>query len=182
MTRAPQIETERLVLRRWREDDAEPYVAMMLDTDVSRWLGGPFDEAEALARIARNEAALEAHGFGRMAMERRSDGAFLGYCGLMPIAETLPFDGGFEVGWSLAQGGWGQGYASEAARAVFADGFSRLGLPQILAFTGVLNHRSQAVARRLGMSRDPDQDFDHPGLADDHPLKRHIVFVARSPQ
>jgi len=141
-------------------------------------LGGPFTAQEALARIARNEAALEAHGYGRMAMERRADGILVGYCGLMPIAENLPFDGGFEVGWSVAPHAWGLGYAGEAARAVFADGFERLHLDAILAFTGLLNLRSQAVAQKLRMVRSPDLDFDHPGLADDHPLKRHIVFVA----
>jgi ribosomal-protein-alanine N-acetyltransferase len=171
------IETERLILRRWREADRAPYVAMMLDPQVSAWLGGPFDEAQALARIERNEAALAAHGYGRMAMERRADGAFLGYCGLMPTAADLPF-AGYEVGWSVARPGWGQGYAPEAARAVFADGFERLGLTEILAFTGESNLRSQAVARKLGMRRTPEQDFDHPNLAGDHPLRRHIVFVA----
>jgi RimJ/RimL family protein N-acetyltransferase len=175
------IETERLILRRWRAADREPYVAMMLDRQVSDWLGGPFTQAEALARIERNETALAAHGYGRMAMERRADGAFLGYCGLAPTADNLPFDGGYEVGWSVARAGWGQGYAPEAARAVFADGFSRLDLPEILAFTGEANLRSQAVARKLGMRRSPDQDFDHPGLAADHPLKRHLVFVASRP-
>ena len=178
---APVIETERLILRRWRETDQEPYVAMMLDAQVSDWLGGPFDRAEALARIGRNEAALEAHGYGRMAMARRTDGRFVGYCGLMPSAETLPFNGAFEVGWSVAREAWGQGYATEAARAVFADGFDRLALQEILAFTGEANHRSQGVARKLGMRRSPEQDFDHPALADDHPLKRHIVFVACKP-
>jgi RimJ/RimL family protein N-acetyltransferase len=178
---APVIETERLVLRRWREEDRAPYVAMMADPQVSDWLGGPFTRDEALARIARNEAALGEHGYGRLAMARRSDGAFVGYCGLMPIGEELPFDGGFEVGWSVAQGAWGQGYATEAARSVFADGFSRLGLAEILAFTGEANQRSQGVARKLGMRRAPEQDFDHPGLADDHPLKRHVVFVASRP-
>jgi RimJ/RimL family protein N-acetyltransferase len=173
------IETERLILRRWREADREPYVAMMLDRQVSDWLGGPFTAEEALARIDRNEDALAEHGYGRMAMERRADGRFIGYCGLMPIADNLPFDGGFEVGWSLAQTGWGQGYASEAARAVFADGFLRLGLSEILAFTGEKNLRSQAVAGRLGMVREPRRDFDHPGLAPDHPLRRHVVFAAR---
>jgi RimJ/RimL family protein N-acetyltransferase len=175
------IETERLILRRWRPSDHAPYVAMMLDPQVSDWLGGPFDEAEALSRIEKNEQALETHGYGRMAMERRSDGAFLGYCGLMPTTDDLPFDGAFEVGWSVAQAGWGQGYAPEAARAVFADGFARLGLDQILAFTGAVNFKSQAVARKLGMRRSPEQDFDHPKLAADHPLKRHIVFVATKP-
>ncbi|WP_372782117.1 GNAT family N-acetyltransferase [Phenylobacterium sp.] len=175
------IETERLILRRWREADQEPYVAMMLDPQVSDWLGGPFDRAEALARIARNEAALETHGYGRMAMARRADGQFVGYCGLMPTAKELPFGSAFEVGWSVAREAWGQGYAGEAARAAFADGFERLGLDEILAFTGAVNFRSQAVALKLGMRRTPEQDFDHPGLADDHPLKRHIVFVASKP-
>ncbi len=175
------IETERLILRRWRETDREPYVEMMVDPQISDWLGGPFTPDEAFERIARNEAALEAHGYGRMAMERRSDGRFIGYCGLMPIADNLPFDDGFEVGWSVAPGAWGLGYAGEAARAVFADGFERLGLEAILAFTGTVNFRSQAVARKLSMIRAPDLDFDHPGLADDHPLKRHLVFVASKP-
>jgi RimJ/RimL family protein N-acetyltransferase len=174
------IETEGLILRRWRESDWEPYVAMMLDTAVSDWIGGPFTRAEALARIDKNEAALGQHGYGRMAMERRSDGAFLGYCGLMPCGDP-PVPQGFEVGWSLAQAAWGGGYATEAATAVFADGFSRLGLSEILAFTGTTNFRSQAVMGRLGMTRTPELDFDHPALPDDHPLKRHIVFVAPKP-
>ena len=181
MTEPALLETERLILRRWRDADRAPYAAMMADPRVSDWLGGPFTQAQALARIERNEAALQAHGYGRMAMERRADGAFLGYCGLLPTADDLPFDGGYEVGWSLARAGWGQGYAPEAARAVFADGFSRLGLSEILAFTGEANLRSQAVARKLGMRRTPEQDFDHPNLPADHPLKRHIVFVAERP-
>ena len=68
-----------------------------------------------------------------------------------------------------------------AARAVFHDGFNRLGLPEILAFTGTANLRSQAVMTRLGMTRAPEQDFDHPNLAAGHPLKRHVVFVGKSP-
>jgi len=175
------METERLILRRWRERDWEPYVEMMLDAQVSDWIGGPFSRAEALSRIDKNEAALSEHGYGRMAMERRADGAFLGYCGLMPCGDTPPTPLGFEVGWSLARPAWGEGYATEAARAVFADGFARLGLAEILAFTGEKNLRSQAVMRRLAMTRTPDRDFDHPTLADDHPLKRHIVFVAPRP-
>ena len=175
------IETERLILRRWRDEDREPYVAMRADPQVSAWLDGPFSREEALARIARNEAALEAHGYGRMAMERRADGRFIGYCGLAPTGGELPFDGACEVGWSVIAGAWGQGYAGEAARAVFADGFKRLDLDRILAFTGALNLRSQAVAQKLGMTRRPELDFDHPGLAANPPLKRHIVFLAEKP-
>jgi len=175
------IETERLILRRWREEDQSPYIAMMGDPHVAQWLGGPYSAQEAVERIARNEAALEQHGYGRMAMARRSDGAFLGYCGLMPVHADLPFEGGFEIGWSMAKTHWGQGYASEAARAVFADGFARLGLEEILAFTAEANARSQGVARRLEMIRDPSRDFANPLLAADHPHSQHLVFAIRRP-
>jgi RimJ/RimL family protein N-acetyltransferase len=175
------IETERLILRGWRAEDREPFVAMMLDDEISRWLDGPFTREQALTRADKQEASLAAHGYGRMVIERRSDGAFLGYCGLAPTGDRPPVPVGFEIGWGLAQAAWGGGYATEAARAVFADGFTRLDLPEILAFTGEKNLRSQAVMRRLGMTRTPALDFDHPALADDHPLKRHIVFVAPRP-
>lgn len=175
------IETERMILRAWREADREPYAAMMADPEVASWLAGPFNRAESDQRIDRANAAITDHGYGRFAMERRADGRLIGYCGLMPIHPDLPFDGGFEVGWSLEQDAWGQGYTTEAARAVFADGFTRLDLPEILAFTGTTNLRSQAVMLRLGMTRTPEQDFNHPNLAADHALRRHIVFVAKRP-
>ena len=175
------IETERLILRAWRDADREPYAAMMADPAVATWLAGPFDRAESDARIDRSNAAIAEHGYGRFALERRGDGRLIGYCGLMPIHPDLPFEGGYEVGWALAQEAWGEGYTTEAARAVFDDGFTRLGLPEILAFTGTTNLRSQAVMTRLGMTRAPEQDFDHPNLAAGHPLKRHVVFVARRP-
>jgi RimJ/RimL family protein N-acetyltransferase len=175
------IETERLILRQWRPEDREPFVAMMLDPDVSDWIGGPFTREQALERAARQEATVAEFGYGRLVIERRSDGAFLGYCGLLPTGDRPPVPAGYEVGWGLAQAARGGGYATEAAAAVFADGFERLGLSEILAFTGEKNLRSQAVMRRLGMTRTSALDFDHPALADDHPLKRHIVFVATRP-
>ncbi len=177
----PRIETGRLILRQWRPEDREAFVAMMLEDEVSRWLDGPFTREQALERADRQAASLAATGYGRMVMERRADGAFLGYCGLMPTGDRPPVPVGHEVGWGLAPAAWGGGYATEAATAVFADGFERFGLSEILAFTGEKNLRSQAVMRRLGMTRRADLDFDHPALADDHPLKRHIVFVASRP-
>jgi RimJ/RimL family protein N-acetyltransferase len=174
------IETPRLILRRWREADTEPYVSMMADPRVGYWLGGPFGREESLERIAKNEATLERHGWGRMAIERKSDGAFLGYCGLAPIREDLPVDG-YEVGWSLVPDAWGAGYATEAATAVFADGFARMDLPEIIAFTAETNRASQAVAARLGMARAPALDYDHPDLAEGSPIRRHLVFVSTRP-
>jgi RimJ/RimL family protein N-acetyltransferase len=175
------IETERLLIRSWRDADRAPYADMMADAEVASWVGGPYTREEADARMDRNAAALAEHGWGRMAVERRSDGRLIGYCGLMPIDEALPVAPGFEVGWSLVRGAWGQGYAVEAARAVFADGFDRLGLAEIVAFTTTGNVRSLGVMRRMGMVRREDLDFDHPQFPLGHSLCRHLVCVAERP-
>jgi len=175
------IETERLILRRWREADVEPYVAMMADPQVADTLGGVLDRAQVGRSIARNEAAFEQQGIGRFAVERRGDGRFLGHCGLMPIHESLPPAPGFEIGWALAKDAWGAGYASEAARAAIADAFARAELAEVIAYTTVGNLRSQAVMARVGLARTPARDFDHPLFEAGHPLCRHLMFVANRP-
>jgi RimJ/RimL family protein N-acetyltransferase len=175
------IETERLILRRWRDEDREPYAELMADEAVAGWLGGVLTRPEADARIGRSEATFESLGMGRWALERRADGRFLGYCGLMPVHESLPEFPGVEIGWALAQHAWGQGYAIEAARAALADGFARLRPKEILAYTTVGNERSQGVMRRLGLRRAEDRDFDHPTFEPSHPLCRHLVYVADRP-
>ena len=176
------IETERLILRPWREADREPYADIMVDPQVGTWLGGPFTRGQAHERVARFTANLAETGLGRLAIERRSDGRMIGHCGLAPTPEGLaPVLVGLEIGWALAPDAWGSGFAVEAARAVIADGFARSDAPEILAFTGTTNLRSQAVMQRLGMIRMAARDFDHPLLANDHPLRRHIVYAAPRP-
>lgn len=172
------IVTERLILRRWREEDRAPYAAMMTDPRVGDWLGGGFSRDDALAQIERFEAQLASTGLSYMAMERRADGAFLGAAGVMPFRDNHPLAPGFEVGWRLVHAAWGQGYALEAANAVLGDGFDRGGLTEILACTAVSNRRSRAVMERLRMDRDRSRDFDHPALSPGHPLRRHVVYVA----
>jgi RimJ/RimL family protein N-acetyltransferase len=175
------IETERLILRAWSDADREPYADIMVEPEVGRWLGGPFTRQDAHARVARFSKGLAEIGIGRLAMERKADGRLIGHCGLAPAPQTKPVPEGIEIGWALAPAAWGHGYAVEAARAVIADGFARLDAAEILAFTGEANLRSQAVMQRLGMTRTAERDFDHPALAADHPLRRHIVYVARRP-
>jgi RimJ/RimL family protein N-acetyltransferase len=176
------IETDRLTLRLWRDADLEPYADIMVDPEVGKWLGGPFSRDQAYERVVRFTQSLEETGLGRLAIERRSDGRMIGHCGLAPTPEGPAVPQGLEIGWALAPDAWGSGFAVEAARAVIADGFSRFDAPEILAFTGTTNLRSQAVMQRLGMIRMPERDFDHPLLAADHPLRRHIVYAARRPQ
>ena len=175
------IETERLILRAWRDEDREPYADIMVHPDVGQWLGGPFTRDQAYERVVRFRANLAEGGLGRLAIERKSDGRLIGHCGLANTPDTPPVPVGVEIGWALAPDAWGSGFAVEAARAVIADGFTRGGVPEVLAFTGATNIRSRAVMQRLGMVRTAERDFDHPALAPDHPLRRHIVYVAPQP-
>jgi RimJ/RimL family protein N-acetyltransferase len=147
---------------------------MNADPEVREHLGDLLTREQADASVARYEAAFEAHGFGWFAVEVPATGEFIGFAGLDRIDEGLPFTG-VEIGWRLARSAWGKGYATEAARAVLAFGFETLGLPEILALTTVGNVRSQAVMRRIGMTRDPAEDFDHPDEPEG-PLRRHVLF------
>jgi RimJ/RimL family protein N-acetyltransferase len=175
------IETERLILRGWTDADREPYAEIMVHPDVGQWLGGPFTRQQAYERVERFSASLAETGVGRLAVERRADGRLIGHCGLAPSPAFEGVPQGLEIGWSLSPDVWGAGYATEAARAVVADGFARPGVAEIFAYTGETNLRSQAVMRRLEMVRAADLDFDHPGLPADHLLKRHIVYVTPRP-
>lgn len=174
-----RLETGRLILRRFDQPgDRDAFAAICADPEVMEWLGGTLTRAEADARIDRVEASWEANGHGRYLVERKSDGAFLGWSGIMRAFETLPIAGVPEMGWRLVRDAWGQGYATEAAAAAIADGFQRLGFAEIWAFTNPGNLRSQAVMRRLGMTRRPDLDFEHPDQPADDPLRASVVYLA----
>jgi RimJ/RimL family protein N-acetyltransferase len=175
------IETERLILRDWTAADQEPYADIMVHPEVGQWLGGPFSREQAYERVERFTASLAETGLGRRAIERKSDGRLIGHCGLAASPVVVGVPQGLEIGWALAPEAWGSGYAVEAARAVLADGFARPGVAEIFAYTGEANLRSQAVMQRLGMVRAAERDFDHPSLAADHPLRRHIVYFAARP-
>jgi RimJ/RimL family protein N-acetyltransferase len=174
------IETDRLILRPWREADRAPFLAMSADPEVMDWLGGVPAPDEAQARFERFAGGIVERGFSRMAVVCKANGAFIGYCGLAPVPPSLPV-GGVEAGWGLARSAWGFGYAAEAARAAVLDGFTRLGFDEIIAFTADTNRRSQAVMGHAGLARDPARDFDHPGLPVGDPLRRHWVYAARRP-
>ncbi len=170
------IATARLILRDWVDGDRAPFAAMLADPEVMRFLGPPLDRAAADLAVDRQRAHAAEHGFTFWAVERRADAAFLGFCGLrrVDLAGT-PVDGEVEIGWRLRRDVWGQGFAREAAEAALADGFA-LGLPRIVAFTVPANLRSWGLMERLGMTRRDDLAFDHPRLAEDDPLRPHIVY------
>ncbi|WP_374574068.1 GNAT family N-acetyltransferase [Phenylobacterium sp.] len=176
------IETERLILRPWREADREGLFRLNNDPRVGAWLAGPLDRAGNDALMARLAAHQADHGFSFWTAERRSDGAVVGMIGLAVVkAGDLPVGPAVEIGWRLVPAVWGDGYATEGAQAALDWGFANLDVDEIIAFTARTNLASQAVMRRIGMTPDPARDFDHPRLAVNHPLRAHVVFAAERP-
>jgi RimJ/RimL family protein N-acetyltransferase len=174
------VDSERLILRPWRDDDLAPFAEMGRDPRVMAYIGPLQQEDEVRAAIARQQAFQARLGHCFWAIERRSDGAFLGFCGLKPGPDETPIAGAVEIGWRLAHDAWGQGYAREAAQASLDWAWQR-GIARVAAITVPANVRSRTLMARLGMRRLPDQDFAHPALAADHALSRHIVHVIDRP-
>jgi RimJ/RimL family protein N-acetyltransferase len=172
----PRLETDRLVLRDWHESDREPFAAMNRDARVVEHLTRALDRAGSDALVDRIVAHWASDGQGLWAVERKEDRRFIGFIGLTPPSFEAAFTPCIEIGWRLAPEAWGQGLATEGARAASAFGFERLGLEEIVSFTVPANVRSRAVMERLGMSRDPADDFLHPNLPDDHRLRRHVLY------
>lgn len=174
------IQTERLILRPYREDDREAFAALNGHPEVGAWLAGTQDRAQSDAMLDRINAHIAAHGFGFWAAERRSDGRLIGAIGLVVVEDgDLPVGPGIEMGWRLIPDAWGAGYATEGAKAALDWGFANLAVREIIAFTARANRASQAVMTRIGMVADPARDFDHPKLHRGHPLRAHVVYAAR---
>jgi RimJ/RimL family protein N-acetyltransferase len=173
------LETERLVLRRWRPADAAPFAALNADPQVMEHFQGLLSPEESDAFIARIEAELEECGWGLWAVEVRSGPPFIGFVGLHRVPFEAPFTPAVEVGWRLGRAYWGNGYATEAARAAVGHGHES-GLAEILSFTSADNRRSRAVMERLGMTTDPADDFDHPAVPVGHRLRRHVLYRFQS--
>lgn len=170
------LETERLLLRRWRPADREPFARLNADPDVMEFFVAPMTRAESGAFAERIEAGFAEHGFGLWAVEERATARFIGFTGLIHQTFEAPFTPAFEIGYRLDKNAWGRGYATEAATAAVRYGFEEARLGEIVSMTAVANLRSQAVMRKLGMTHDPADDFDHPKVPDGHRLKRHVLY------
>jgi RimJ/RimL family protein N-acetyltransferase len=156
------IETERLLLREWRESDIEPFIRHLNVEPVMRWLGGVRTREQQESSVHdRFMVWQEKLGFTFWAVERKSDGALLGFCGLK-IADDpdSPVEGEYEIGWRLREDAWGMGYAKEAAAASLDFAFDRLGAERVVALTVEGNAPSWGLMLRLGMIRRPDLDYD----------------------
>lgn len=176
-----ELRTDRLIMRRWRDADAGPFAAMNADPGVMEHFPAPMTRAESDAAIRGVERHFDRWGFGFWALEIAATGEFIGFTGLNVPSYEIPGSPRaagrpVEVGWRLARPAWGHGYASEAARRALAYGFAGAGLAEIISFTATTNVRSQAVMRRIGMTHDPADDFDHPSLPAGSRLRRHVLW------
>ena len=155
------IRTERLLLRRWRDEDRAPFADLNAAPAVVEHLQGPISPESSDAFIDRIEIGWNERGWSLWAIEVPGVAPFIGYVGLWP-ADFVTGAPMVEVGWRLARQHWGHGYATEAARESLRFGFTDVGLDEIVSFTVPRNHRSIRVMERIGLIRDPTGDFDHP--------------------
>ncbi len=173
------IQTDRLTLRPAVDADRDAIAAMNGDPRVGYWLGGARDRAASDAFVDQHLAYIAQHGFGFWAVERRSDQAVIGLAGLWDVFDGYPFGRQIQVGWRLAYEAWGQGYATEAARACLDYAFTVLKLPEVIAITAGRNLASQSVMRRISMARDPARDFEHPAVPEGDTLRPHVTFAVK---
>jgi len=162
-------DTARLTLRDWREEDWPVFWRVTNTEPVMRWLGGVADEAARSAARARVESYQADHGHTFWVVERREDGALLGFCGLKRSNQAGGPQGMMEVGWRLREDAWGQGYAKEAATAALDLAFGRFGADEVIALTVQNNTPSWGLMVRLGMERRADLDFDSPDFDPENP-------------
>ncbi len=172
----PVLRTPRLTMRPFLEQDREPFAQINADPEVMAHFLAPLSRGESDRFMDRITAGFAAHGFGLWAMVGGADGELIGFTGLVVPGFLAPFTPAVEIGWRLRRSAWGQGLATEAAQAALNFGFGRAGLEEVVSFTSLGNVRSQAVMRRLGMTHDPTDDFDHPLVPRGHPLARHVLF------
>jgi RimJ/RimL family protein N-acetyltransferase len=172
----PTLTTPRLLLRSWRDQDLEPFAAMSADPRVMEFLPKLLNRAESDARATQIREHFDRHGFGLWAVQAVGVADFIGFVGLSVPTFEAHFTPCIEIGWRLAYDFWGQGYATEAARAALAFGFDDLSLSQIVSFTVPENRRSRAVMERIGMTCSVTDEFEHPSLPEGHPRRHHVLY------
>jgi len=179
----PTLRTSRLLLRTWSDDDLPFFAAMNADPEVMEHFPRVLNHAESDFLAARIRSNFATRGFGLWAVELCEVAPFIGFVGLSVPHFDAHFTPCVEIGWRLARACWGRGYATEAALAVLEFGFCRLELEEIVSFTAASNLRSRKVMERIGMTRSPQDDFEHPLLAPGHPLRPHVLYrLAKPPE
>ena len=170
-----RLTTDRLHLRPWQASDLPAMAQLHADAQAMRYFPATLSRADSDALVARFQARIDAQGWGFWAAEHRASGECIGMIGLNRPRDDLPCSPCVEVGWRLRPRYWGQGLATEGARACVDWALTTLGLDEVVAFTALPNTPSQAVMQRLGMRADP-HTFVHPALPAGHALAEHCLY------
>lgn len=170
------IETERLILRQWKDEDLPDFARMNSDPIVMEYFPRRLREEDTSNLVARFQKHFKKHGYGLYAVENKETNAFMGFVGLNNVDDKMPFAPAVEMAWRIDYEYWGQGYATEAAQAVLDHTFSELGLEEIVAFAVHDNTRAIHLMEKLGMKRDKKGDFKYPALRKDHPLGGFVLY------
>lgn len=173
------LQTKRLILHQWRKDDLEPFAQLNADSRVREYFPGLLSRDESDASVKLMSDHIDRCGWGFWAASLIQTGEFIGFIGLEDVYFKAPFNvltPAVEIGWRLAFNHWGEGYATEGALVALRCGYETLNLEEIVSFTAVANQRSRNVMEKIGMHHDPKDDFDHPKLAEGHPLRRHVLY------
>ena len=179
------VESERLILRPFEERDRDPLAALFADAQVRRFFPSTLDRAESDALFDRVQAARKQNGFHFLATDLRETGEFVGILGILKFvdetAAAIPGNPGVEIGWQFRPQFWGKGLASEGARACLQYAWETLNLPEVVAITYEGNIPSQRVMERIGMTHDPNGNFEHPKLPEGHKLRPHVLYRIKNP-
>jgi RimJ/RimL family protein N-acetyltransferase len=163
-----------IILRQWEDGDLEQFAAMNSDPEVMQFMLKSLTRDESIALLARFRTAIDQKGWGLWAVE--VEGAFAGFTGLSEPTFSAHFTPCVEIGWRLRREFWGLGVAYAAALQAESFAFRSLKIPELVSFTTAGNTKSRNLMQRLGFSRNTDDDFLHPGVPADHPLRPHVLY------
>ncbi|CAM3404407.1 GCN5 family N-acetyltransferase [Psychrobacter glaciei] len=173
------IETERLYLRQWQASDFAIFAEMNADPEVMQYFPKLLTPKVSDVIANKCQQLIADNGWGLWAVSLKGDkensGGFIGFVGLNDTHADMSFAPAVEIAWRLSKEHWGQGYATEAARASLNFAFTELGLEEVVSFTAVINKRSQLIMQRIGMT-DTQDNFYHPALKSTHPLAEHVLY------
>ena len=175
------VETKRLRLRGWQDKDRAAFAELNRDPEVMRYLGPTMTRQDSDATIDKQIALMDLGEPAFWAAATSHDDKLIGCIGVKRVTFEAAFTPCYEIGWGLSQKHWGKGYATEGAKAALTLAFERWGLPEIYSFTVHANNKSQAVMQRIGMHYLEGEDFDHPALAENNPLLRHVLYKIDKP-
>lgn len=168
------IETQRLLLRRWKETDLDQFVELNADPETMRYFPEPYQKERTKQFFDLIQEEFYKYGYGLYAVEEKSSGRFIGFIGFHWARFDTDFSPCIEIGWRLHKDYWNKGYATEGAKACLNHGFTNLNMSEVYSFTTKENIPSQNVMKKIGMRF--YQFFEHPDIPDNHPQKTHVCY------